>query len=214
MTMLILLGPAIEDSVGGTGVLGGVGRSRLPVRRPLHLRLGYGLAARTLARFGKQHIFSKRLMEGSGMILINLAIGLLIMMGCLILQITFALWSVRYAVRRTDEAESGMTLLAGIRTLLMAMVIMMLGNFLQIMLWGSLFFWLGEFTDFHQAVYHSGVNFTSLGYGDVVMSTDRKLLGPLEALNGILMLGLTSAALLGILQHLTRNRQHARNRRY
>ena len=34
------------------------------------------------------------------------------------------------------------------------------------------------------------------------MSNDRKLLGPLEALNGILMLGLSSAALLGIVQHL------------
>jgi hypothetical protein len=31
-------------------------------------------------------------------------------------------------------------------TLLLAMVIMMLGNFLQIALWGTLFFWLGEFT--------------------------------------------------------------------
>lgn len=147
------------------------------------------------------------------MILINLAIGLLIMMGCLILQITFTLWSVRYAVRHSGEPGRGITLLAGIRTLLMAMVIMMLGNFLQIMLWGTLFFWLGEFTDFHQAVYHSGVNFTSLGYGDVVMSAERKLLGPLEALNGILMLGLTSAALLGILQQLTREKQHTRNRR-
>jgi hypothetical protein len=37
------------------------------------------------------------------MILINLAIGLLIMMGCLILQITFTLWSVRYAVRHSGE---------------------------------------------------------------------------------------------------------------
>ncbi len=147
------------------------------------------------------------------MTLINLAIGLLIMMGCLILQVTFTLWSVRHAMRHSGAPGSGMTLLAGIRTLLMAMVIMMLGNFLQIMLWGTLFFWLGEFTDFHQAVYHSGVNFTSLGYGDVVMSADRKLLGPLEALNGILMLGLTSAALLGILQHLTREKPHAREHR-
>jgi len=147
------------------------------------------------------------------MTLINLAIGLLIMMGCLILQVTFTLWSVHHAMRHSGAPGSGITLLAGIRTLLMAMVIMMLGNFLQIVLWGTLFFWLGEFTDFHQAVYHSGVNFTSLGYGDVVMSADRKLLGPLEALNGILMLGLTSAALLGILQHLTREKPHASTHR-
>lgn len=147
------------------------------------------------------------------MILINLSIGLLTMMGCLILQITFTLWSVRYAVRHSGEPGPGSGLFPGIRTLLMAMVIMMLGNFFQIMLWGALFSWLGEFKEFYDAVYHSGVNFTSLGYGDVVMSADRKLLGPLEALNGILMLGLTSAALLSILQHLNKGQQYPRSHR-
>jgi hypothetical protein len=147
------------------------------------------------------------------MILVNLAIGLLTMMGCLIVQVSFTFWSVRYALRHAVAPGSGNGLLAGICTLLMAMVIMMLGNFLQIVLWGTLFLWLGEFSEFYEAVYHSGVNFTSLGYGDVVMSAERKLLGPLEALNGILMLGLTSAALLGILQHLTKGQQHLHRHR-
>jgi hypothetical protein len=147
------------------------------------------------------------------MILMNLAIGLLTMMGCLIVQVSFTLWSVRYSVRNAVAPGSGKGLFAGICTLLMAMVIMMLGNFLQIVLWGTLFLWLGEFSEFYEAVYHSGVNFTSLGYGDVVMSAERKLLGPLEALNGILMLGLTSAALLGILQHLTKGQQHLHRHR-
>ena len=136
--------------------------------------------------------------------MINLVIGLLTMMLCLILQVTFTVGSIRYAVRHTGDTGSGWRPLAGIRALLMAMVIMMLGNFLQIVLWGALFSWLGELKEFHEAVYHSGVNFTSLGYGDFVMSRDRKLLGPLEALNGILMLGMTSAALLGIVQRLTK----------
>ncbi len=138
------------------------------------------------------------------MLLINLAIGLPVMMGCLILQITFTFWCFRYALRRSGDPGSASGRFADIRTLLAAMVILMLGCFLQMVLWGGLFFWLGEFTEFYEAVYHSAVNFTSLGYGDVVMSHDRKLLGPLEALNGILMLGLTSAGLLGILQHLTK----------
>ena len=146
------------------------------------------------------------------MILINLAIGLLTMMGCLIVQISFSFWSWRYALRRADEPTPGNGLLAGILTLLIAMLIMMLGNFLQIVLWGTLFFWLGEFGEFYEAVYHSAVNFTSLGYGDVVMSAHRKLLGPLEALNGILMLGLTSAALLGILQYLSKAKQQQQDR--
>ena len=46
------------------------------------------------------------------------------------------------------------------------------------------------------------MNFTSLGYGDIVMSKEWKLLGPLEAVNGVLMLGMTAAALMAILQHM------------
>lgn len=144
------------------------------------------------------------------MIFANVAIGVPTMMLCLILQVSFSYGSVRYAVRCASEKDAGLP--AGIRALLIAMVIMMLGNFLQIMLWGALFSWLGEFDDFYEAVYHSAVNFTSLGYGDVVMSKHRKLLGPLEALNGVVMLGMSGAALLTILQHLARRQMQAARR--
>ena len=39
----------------------------------------------------------------------------------------------------------------------------------------------GEFTGLAPAFYHSAMNYTSLGYGDVVMSVSWRLLGPLEA---------------------------------
>jgi hypothetical protein len=53
------------------------------------------------------------------------------------------------------------------------------------------------------------VNFTSLGYGDVVMNQEWKLLGPLEAANGVLMLSMTAAALTAILQNAIRSRMDA-----
>jgi hypothetical protein len=82
------------------------------------------------------------------------------------------------------------------------MIVLMLGNFIQIMIWGVLFMALSEFSELYEAVYHSAVNFSSLGYGDVVMSKRWKLLGPLEAANGVLMFALTGAALMAILQQL------------
>jgi hypothetical protein len=99
-------------------------------------------------------------------------------------------------------SPSGDGLLRNVRPLLSVMILLMLGNFLQILIWGTIFVWLGEFEAFYEAVYHSAVNFASLGYGDIVMSTRWKLLGPIEALNGVLMLGMTAAALMAILQHL------------
>ena len=46
------------------------------------------------------------------------------------------------------------------------------------------------------------MNFTSLGYGDIVMSRERRLLGPLEAVNGVLMLGMSAATLMAVLQNM------------
>ena len=80
---------------------------------------------------------------------------------------------------------------------------------LQIAVWGWLFLQLGEFEDLYPAIYHSAVNFTSLGYGDVVMKQEWKLLGPLEAANGVLMMSMTAAALTAILQNIIRSQTDA-----
>ncbi|WP_300322109.1 ion channel [Accumulibacter sp.] len=136
------------------------------------------------------------------MTLIDLMIGLPTMLLCLVLQVSVTFWVVKYYIRQSARRLSGGGLLAGVRPLLVVMVVMMVGNFLQMALWGALFVVLGEFESFHEAVYHSAVNFTTLGYGDVVMSGKWKLLGPLEAANGVLMFGITSAALMAVLQHL------------
>jgi hypothetical protein len=134
--------------------------------------------------------------------LMNLTIGLPTMLLCLALQAAVTFWSVRYYLRQSGRVLSGHGLLAHVRPLLAVMIVMMLGNFVQIVIWGVLFIFLGEFSELYEAIYHSAVNFTSLGYGDIVMSKRWKLMGPLEAANGVLMFGMTSAALMAILQQL------------
>jgi Ion channel len=138
------------------------------------------------------------------MTFMNFFVGVPVMLLCLIAQAATAFWSVRYWVRHTNEVQEANRLLRTIRPLLIAMLAMMLGNLVQISLWGALFLLLGEFDELYQAIYHSAVNFTSLGYGDVVMSARWKLLGPLEAVNGVLMLGMSAAALMAILQEVIR----------
>jgi hypothetical protein len=86
--------------------------------------------------------------------------------------------------------------------LISVLLVMLAGNLLQIALWALVFSAYGEFRDFATAFYHSTVNFATLGYGDIVMSEDRRLLGALEAVNGALMLGLTASILFAVLQLL------------
>lgn len=139
------------------------------------------------------------------MIISNFLVGLPVMLLCLAMQAGVAYWCVRYFVRRASQVPSE----SGLRPLLVAMVAMMFGTYVQVFVWGCLFLWLGEFEELYEAVYHSTVNFASLGYGDIVMSKRWKMLGPLEAINGVLMLGMSAAALMAILQQMIRSQQEA-----
>ena len=143
------------------------------------------------------------------MVMTNFLIGLPAMALCLVVQVAVSFWSVQYFVRKTAHEPAPRRFLAKIRPLVVAMFVMMGGNLVQIAVWGALFVGLGEFDELYEAIYHSAVNFTSLGYGDVVMSKTWKLLGPLEAVNGILMLGMTGGALMAIVQQLIRVQRNA-----
>jgi hypothetical protein len=139
------------------------------------------------------------------MIFTNFIFGLPVMLLCLVIQAVVAFWSLRYYIRRIQGGTGELRLRAGLQPLLVAMLVMMFGTLAQVILWGVLFAWLGEFTEMYEAVYHSAVNFASLGYGDIVMQKQWKLLGPLEAINGVLMLGMSAAALMAILQHMVKS---------
>lgn len=143
------------------------------------------------------------------MTLRNFLVGVPAMLLCLVVQIAVVFWCVRYCARRSAQDGRKRVLLATLRPLAVAMLAMMAANMLQIALWGWLFVLIGEFEDLYPAIYHSAVNFTSLGYGDVVMNQEWKLLGPLEAANGVLMMALTAATLTAILQNIIRSQVDA-----
>lgn len=76
----------------------------------------------------------------------------------------------------------------------------------EIALWALLFVVCGEFSDFGTAYYHSAVNYTSLGYGDLIMTPPWRLLGPLETANGMLMFGVSTAMIFAVIQRLAETR--------
>jgi hypothetical protein len=129
----------------------------------------------------------------------NLIIGFVTMAACLAIQcvIVCALLDVLIILEKRGLIR--LTLI-GVSSLLVAvMLIMLAGNVIQMTLWAWLFLVYGEFKEFASAFYHSVVNFATLGYGDIVMSEKRRLLGALEAANGVLMFALTTGFLYTIL---------------
>ena len=91
--------------------------------------------------------------------------------------------------------------------LIAVLIVMFAGNLVQATLWSWMFVALGEFQDITTAFYHSLVNFTTLGYGDLVMTAERRLLGTLEAANGVFMLGLTTSVLYSFVSAVIHRRR-------
>ena len=76
-------------------------------------------------------------------------------------------------------------------------------HIVEIMLWAvvyELFLPAVELQSFEETVYFSVVTYTTLGYGDITLGPDWRLLSGIEALNGILLVGWTSALLFAVVQ--------------
>ena len=72
----------------------------------------------------------------------------------------------------------------------------------QISVWAVAFLLCGRVSTFETAFCLSAQNFTAFGHGDVVLSERWRLLSPLEAMNGLLFFGLSTAVLFAILNQL------------
>jgi hypothetical protein len=130
-----------------------------------------------------------------------LVVGLLAMSACLALQALASVLAVRYFARATRQPLGPHPWRAIFLQISILMIVLMIGNIVQVAFWALLYSLLGAFEDFETAVYFSGVTFTSLGYGDVVLDGRMRLLAPLQAANGLMMFGITTALFIAAVQH-------------
>ena len=143
--------------------------------------------------------------------LVSLSLGCLTIFVAMGIQIIAVVFMVQYLMKLNslkDQKQSGF----GFKSYVISIVLLMLfsGNMIQMAMWAMLFEFLGEFSYFSTAFYHSVVNFSSLGYGDIVMSEKWRLLGALEATNGVMMFSLSAGTLLAVMAYLFNISYHNR----
>jgi hypothetical protein len=66
-------------------------------------------------------------------------------------------------------------------------------HLIEIVVWGLFFWWQRCLPDAESSFYFSGVTYATLGYGDLLLPKEWRMFGPLEALTGSLMVGLSIA---------------------
>ena len=81
-------------------------------------------------------------------------------------------------------------------------VLMFLASAVESSLWAATYLGVGALKNIEEALYFSMVTYTTLGFGDVTLEGRWRLLSSLEAANGIIMFGWTTALIVAVVQRV------------
>ncbi len=125
---------------------------------------------------------------------------------CVLAFLTMAVHAVGIAVLLRGFMRSDLLRPRGVlpisRLLLRMIWWLILLHLAEISIWGVFYLWRGCMPTAETAFYFSGVTYTTLGYGDLVLARPWRLLAPMEGLMGVLMCGVSTGYFFVILSRL------------
>jgi hypothetical protein len=135
-------------------------------------------------------------------ILLPVGVAVTMAFSTVIIQALGLLSILQFVRQELRQGRAGVQFWWDVAIIVGATLVALAAHVLAIASWGVVFTLCGEFSQLTKAVYHSGMNYTTLGDSDTVMSPSWRLLAPLEAANGMLMFGVSTAMLFAVVQRL------------
>jgi hypothetical protein len=136
-----------------------------------------------------------------------------VFLGCFLILVTTVLHGLATAGALTVLKDAGrlMPFTKAIqlqRTVLIAglVVFLFLVALLDAVIWAHTYLRVGAIEQLETALYFSMVTFTTLGYGDITLSSEWRLLASFQAANGIIIFGWTTALVAAVIQRLAPER--------
>ena len=98
------------------------------------------------------------------------------------------------------EAHGGSIAVAIKAASIATVPVLMVAHFSEVMVWSLAHALVGAAPAGADPVYFAFVNYTTLGYGDVTPVERWRLLGPITAMNGVLLFGWSTAVIFEVLR--------------
>jgi hypothetical protein len=104
--------------------------------------------------------------------------------------------------RQADSVQDGRPIWMLIRLVSLLLAL----HLLEMAVWAAAFSLVGLFSDFETSLYYSLKSYTTVGYGDVLPPISWRMLGPIEAAIGVLMLGWSTGIIVAAVQRMYNTR--------
>jgi hypothetical protein len=82
---------------------------------------------------------------------------------------------------------------------------------LETAIWATCFLYTGALKHFEEALYFSIITYTTLGYGDITLDDQWRLLASIEAANGIIIFGWSTSLVILLVQNISFKKKNIAN---
>ena len=130
----------------------------------------------------------RQYLVGAAASMCNIAIHALVMVA--VIKVT----------RIADELATSYQTFWLIAVMIAAVTVLMIAHLAEVLVWSLTYAIFGVAPDGADIVYFAFVNYTTLGYGDVMPVVRWHLLGPMTAMNGVLLFGWSRAVIFEVLR--------------
>lgn len=141
----------------------------------------------------------------------EIAIAAAIVSVCLVIHLAGIVLMAEWLFRRRDDLERN----AGTRQFALKIVTVFAGilflHLIQTSLWAVFYYTQSLFSDFETSLYFSMTSFTTIGYGDVLLPRNWRLLGVIEGFSGVLLCGVSTAFIFAVVNAMFQFRLRQRS---
>jgi Ion channel len=141
----------------------------------------------------------RQLLVGTAVSVCNIAIHALVM--ATVVQISSRIARAKDTARQSLRSTTVMIATVSVATV----PVLMAAHFSEVMVWALAYVIVDAAPAGADPVYFAFVNYTTLGYGDVTPVERWRLLGPITAMNGVLLFGWSTAVIFEVMRRTARH---------
>jgi hypothetical protein len=130
---------------------------------------------------------------------------------CLLLHVVTIVFLADWILDQRDKRKEQMGMLGYIVILIVSSCVIIILHMAEILIWATLYFGRSLFPNFETSLYFSITSYTTIGFGDVLLPPAWRMLGGIEAVNGVLLCGLSTAFVFAIVNGMIQIRVQRRS---
>lgn len=139
---------------------------------------------------------------------VQILIGSMVIFMTIVIQVLFISSAISVLTKQGAWLVRPPFMMKTIIALVTVVLWLIAGISLSAWSWAGVFLFFDVFHDLESALYFSIVTFTTLGYGDITLSPEWRILASFAAVDGLIVFGLNTAFLVEFTSRLRSTQEH------